>query len=140
VNITVQQYPLSTAQISVFVFQDDRAVSGIWDIAAEKGLADFAIHIYDYLGEVTTDTFNNPLGTTYLNSNPDTPDVIGNGVFTDATGHALVKNIPPGIYTVTATARDGLPWIQTVAIGGTPKMPTWVRAGEPPFFTQAGLL
>lgn len=153
VNVTVQQYPLPTAQISVFVFEDIRGISGIWDIIAEKGLPNFAIHFFDYLGEVTFDLYNNTLGTTYvktcgiggneicfdLNGDP-VVDVIGNGVFTDATGFALVKNIPPGIYTVTATPRDGQPWIPTVAIGGGPKIPAWVKAGEPPFFTQAGLL
>jgi hypothetical protein len=151
VTVKVHKYPVPTAQISVFVFQDDRAVSGILDIPAEKGLPEFDIQIYDYLGFDPFDVFNNPMGTTYqccdgdgnylLDGNGD-PIVlaVGNGVKTDATGFALVKNIPPGIYTVGATPRDGQPWIQTTAIGGTPKLAAVVKAGEPPFFTQAGLL
>jgi len=54
---TVYSYPIPTAQISVLVFHDVRAISGIYDIPAESGLANFAIQVYDYLGQVTMDVF-----------------------------------------------------------------------------------
>ena len=148
-NVAVYSYRLPPAQISVFVFQDNKGISGIYDIPAEAGLAGFAVQVYDVLGQVTTDVFGNNLGTTYLtdvngdylfdaDGNPIV-DVQGNGIYTDATGNALIKNLAPGVYSVTATPTDGQPWIQTLSLG-TPKLPVWVKAGEPPYFNQAGLL
>jgi len=67
-------------------------------------------------------------------------DIPGEGIVTDTKGFALIKNLAPGKYNITATPQDGREWIQTVSIGGTPQLAAIVKAGEPPLFTQGGLL
>lgn len=141
--------PLPTAQISVFVYHDNKAINGLPDIPAEAGLPNFNIQLFDALGQMMTDVFGNMLGTTYVmnpdgsfqmvNGNP-VVDVPGSGIITDANGMAIIKNIAPGNYGVAAVPVDGLPWIQTTAVGGGLHLGTIVKAGEPPFFTQAGIL
>jgi hypothetical protein len=83
-------------------------------------------------------TYVEPLPT---DGSPPTVDVLGNGINTGPDGYAIIKNIPPGNYKVTARPRDGQPWKQTTAIGGGPFIPVVVKAGEPPFLDQGlGLL
>ncbi|WP_158083014.1 multicopper oxidase domain-containing protein [Methyloprofundus sedimenti] len=124
VTVKVNAGPLPPAQISVQIFEDNKALSGIYDVPAERGLPDFTIQVYDVGGQLATDVAGNPLQT----------------ITTDVNGRALVKNLAPGIYNVTAVPNDGQPWVQTVSIGGSPFLTTWVQAGEPPFFAQGGLL
>ena len=64
-----------TATIQAAVFEDISPVNGAPDVPAEHGLAGFQGHIADYLGEVTTDVFGNPLCTEYQR------DAAGNVVF-----------------------------------------------------------
>ena len=63
VNVTVemQPYPLPDAQIQAAVFEDISPVNSAPDLPAEHGLAGFQGHITDYLGEVTTDVYGDPL-------------------------------------------------------------------------------
>jgi hypothetical protein len=62
---------LPAATIQAAVFEDISPVNGAPDVPAEHGLAGFQGHIADYLGEVTTDVFGNPLCTDYdSSSNP----------------------------------------------------------------------
>ncbi|NJD55076.1 MAG: hypothetical protein FIA94_01580 [Nitrospirae bacterium] len=58
-----------TAQISVFIFNDNAPVNNAPDIG-EPGLGDFSILLFDQLGQVSQDAFGNQLGTTYQR-NPD---------------------------------------------------------------------
>ncbi|MEX3898588.1 Ig-like domain-containing protein [Paraburkholderia sp. BR10954] len=77
VNVLLQQTPLQTAKISVFVFEDDAPVNGEVDVsggtdafgtAREPGLGGFEIKLFDdaggtgdATGQMTYDMFNNPL-------------------------------------------------------------------------------
>ena len=68
----LNQYPLPTAQISVFVFNDNNPINGAPDLPQETGLAGFHVQLIEAGGtygasggEVTQDAFGNPLGTTY---------------------------------------------------------------------------
>lgn len=65
VTVELQPNPLPTATIQAAVFEDISITNGAPDVPVEHGLAGFAGHIFDYLGEVTTDVFGNPLGTEY---------------------------------------------------------------------------
>jgi hypothetical protein len=136
VTVTVNPWPVPTAQISVFVYEDNTAISGAPELPAERGLAGFNVRVAEILGHQYWDAFGNPLGTTYL-PNGDV-DVLGSEIFTDENGRALITNLPAGKYAVTASPRDGSDWVQTTSIGGTPAIPVVVKAGEPAVFTQGG--
>jgi hypothetical protein len=131
VRVICQAQPLPTAQISVFVFADNNSLNSAPDTPAEPGLEGFKIDIFEQAGQVTVDAFGNNLGTTYL-QNPDgtfqldadgAPMVAvqGGGIFTDSTGNALVKFLPPGKYGVRAVPPlgDNVNWIQTTTIEGS---------------------
>ena len=71
---TVDVLPLKTAQISIFLFNDDNPINNQVDAppAQERGLCGFEVHLYDAGGtygasggRISTDIFGNPLGTTY---------------------------------------------------------------------------
>jgi len=145
VTVTVNPTPIPTAQISVFVYNDNEPINNIPDAAElARGLGDFTIILteaggrYGHNGgQVSQDAFGNPLGTTY---NPDgSPDVIGTGVIkTGANGVVRIKNLAPGKYGVTAVPPAGADWHQTHTIEGTRTIDAWVKANEPPFFVEFG--
>jgi hypothetical protein len=157
-KVIVQKLPLPTAQISVLVFKDDAPINGAPDAPAEPGLEGFKIIVFEQAGQITVDAFGHNLGTTYeftdQNANgihdagepfdldaEGSPIVVaeGNGVFTDNTGNALVKFLPPGKYGVRAVPPlDGNVWIGTSTLEGTPTIDAWVTANEPPVFNEAG--
>ncbi|HQR29098.1 MAG TPA: SdrD B-like domain-containing protein, partial [Anaeromyxobacteraceae bacterium] len=83
VTVRMQPYPLPAATIQASVFEDISPVNGAPDLPAEHGLAGFQGKITDYLGEVTTDLFGNPLCTEYQR------DASGQVVF-DADGAPVV--------------------------------------------------
>ena len=145
-TITVNKYPIPTAQISVLAFEDNQPTDGAPAIPPERGLPGFQVYIYDRAGQQMTDAFGNSLGTEYKRNRDGTyvldgegkPVItkVGNGVFTDRYGHAVVKNLPPGKYGVRVVPRDGNTWIQTSTIEGTPTIDAWVGAGEPPYYVE----
>ncbi len=57
----LQPGPLPDAQIQAAVFEDISPVNSAPDLPAEHGLAGFQGHITDYLGEVTTNVYGDPL-------------------------------------------------------------------------------
>ena len=65
VTVKLDSTNLPTATIQAAVFEDISPVNGAPDVPLEHGLAGFQGHIADYLGEVTTDVFGNPLCTEY---------------------------------------------------------------------------
>ena len=140
-TIIVNHLPIPTAQMLVFVYEDIRPISSLPDIPAERGLANFSIRLDEILGHQVWDVFGNPLGTRYVeplptDGSPPTVDVLGNGIVTGPDGYALIKNLPPGNYKVSAQPQDGQRWIQTSSIAGGPFANVVVKAGEPPFFSQ----
>jgi len=62
-NITVQMQPydLPDATIQAEVFEDSAPTNSAPDVPAERGIAGFTAHIADYVDEVTTDVYGDPL-------------------------------------------------------------------------------
>jgi len=149
VTIVCHNLPVPTAQISVYVFHDNKPLNNAPDIPAEQGLEGFGVVIHDTAGHQMLDAFGNMLGTTYV-KNPDGSfpldvdgnpivDVMGTGVIkTDANGEALVRYLAPGKYGIHVVPPQGENWVQTSTIEGTPVVDAWVRAGEPSYFAEWG--
>jgi len=68
VKVELQPGPLPDAQIQAAVFEDISPVNSAPDLPAEHGLAGFQGHITDYLGEVTTNVYGDPLCSKYDSS------------------------------------------------------------------------
>jgi len=163
VAIVVDPMPIPTAQISVFVFHDNRPVNNAPDMPEEAGLAGFSIQIEDAggrygasAGQQSSDAFGNPLGTDYRTpvsgscTSYGTTYVLdaamnlcvrrnpGGVILTDAQGRAQIKNLAPGKYGITAVPPAGQGWMQTATIEGTKIIDAWVKANEPSFFQEFG--
>ena len=143
-TVTVSKHPIPTAQISIFVFEDNQPINNIPDLPEEQGLEGFSIILEDAAGRygqsgghAIMDVFGNPLGTTY---NPDGSVLtMGTGeVLTDANGEALIKNLAPGKYGVVIVPPPGTDWQQTSTIEGSPVIDAWVKAKEPAYFMEFG--
>ena len=72
VTIWVNKLPIPTAQLSLFVFEDNQPINGVANLPQELGLGGFSVilaeagGVYGQSGgQVTKDAFGNPLGTTY---------------------------------------------------------------------------
>ena len=143
-TVYLNQYPLPTAQVSVFAFNDNNPINGAPDLPQETGLAGFTVQLYEAGGTygqsggaVTQDGFGNPLGTTY-ETNGDVK-VKGKGiVLTGADGTAVIKNLFPAKYTVIISPPVGSDWHQTSTIEGTRGSDAWVKNNEPSFFQEFG--
>lgn len=61
VIVQMQPYDLPDATIQAEVFEDVAPTNSAPDVPAERGLAGFVGHIADYIDEVTTDVYGNPL-------------------------------------------------------------------------------
>ncbi len=141
VTVELQPNPLPTATIRARIFEDTSPVNSGPDEPAEHGLPGFVGHIADYLGEVTTDVFGNPLCTQYemdVNGNvilnpPDyTPTPIpgtGGHCISDANGDLVIPNVGPNRYALSATPPDGQTWIQTTTLEGNHDWDAWVMEG-----------
>lgn len=162
VTVYVNKYPLPTAQISVFVFNDNSPLNAAPDLPQEQGLAGFYIFLTEAGGtygasggQVTQDAFGNPLGTTYQTvcSAGETPVAgycigsdgkpvmlaRGSGIIvSDANGVANIRNLFPAKYTIQVIPPAGSDWHQTSTIEGTRGDDAWVKNGEPSFFQEFG--
>lgn len=143
-DVFVNALPLQTAQIRIFVFNDNHPVNNQPDTPVEQGLEGFSIILEDAggrygisAGHQVVDIFGNPLGTAY--NTDGTVLAQGDGsIKTDANGFAVVKNIAPGKYGVVITPPAGTDWVQTSTIEGKKVIDAWVKVNEPPFFTEFG--
>jgi uncharacterized repeat protein (TIGR01451 family) len=61
VTVQMQPYDLPDATIQAAVFEDVAPTNSAPDVPAERGLAGFQGHIKDYIDEVTTDVYGDPL-------------------------------------------------------------------------------
>jgi hypothetical protein len=162
VTVHVNKYPLPTAQISVFVFNDNSPLNAAPDLPQEPGLAGFTIFLTEAGGtyggsggQVTQDAFGNPLGTTYKTTcspgetsssgycyDPDGKPVVlvrGSGIIVSGpNGVAVIRNLFPAKYTIQAIPPAGSDWQQTSTIEGTKGDDAWVKNAEPPFFQEYG--
>jgi hypothetical protein len=164
VAVILNKHPLPTAQISIFVFNDNNSINNVPD-ATEVGLPDFQITLADYAGgPIMTDVFGNPLGTTYAKDAAGeylldvdgayVVEMMGNGfILTDADGKATIKYLAMGKYGVRAIPPSGTTWggghggthagatgtsgwNQTATIEGTLTVDAWVTANESPLFLE----
>jgi hypothetical protein len=152
VTVDVNREALPYAQVSIFIFDDSSPTNGGVD-ANEKGLGGFQITLEDAggrygisAGAMSQDADGNPLtnsldcfgGTTPMSgvilSCPDTEANQDAGL----VGRVLVKNLFPAKYGIITTAPGATDWVQTSTIEGTKVIDAWVKAGEPPFFTEFG--
>lgn len=160
VTVYVNQYPLPTAQISVFVFNDNSPLNAAPDLPQEQGLAGFNILLTEAGGtygasggQVTQDAFGNPLGTTYKTAcsgggnsdycyDADGKPVIlvrGSGIILSGPdGVANIRNLFPAKYTIQVIPPAGSDWQQTTTIEGTKGDDAWVKNAEPSFFQEYG--
>jgi hypothetical protein len=155
VRVVVNDLPLPTAQVAIWVFEDNNIMNNAPDRPNEAGLANFKVILEDMGGQMLQDAFGNPIGTEYLR-NPDgsfqldvdglpiaDPAHIGDGVLvSDADGWAYAKYLAPGKYAVVVTppvtGPGGVPvsWVQTATIEGTNVIDAFVMADEPPLFVE----
>ncbi len=151
VTVRVNKGPTPTGQIRIHVFEDTSPLNGQFD-ADEGPLAGFNVGIDDAGGrygiaggQIFQDAFGNPIGTTYKPCPPPGPcesyevDQLGNGfVLTDANGYATISNLRPGKYTVKVIPPADQAYQQTTTIEGQKGQDAWIKANEPPFFTEFG--
>lgn len=168
VTVYVNQLPLPTAQVTVFVHVDNTPLNGFYD-AGEQPLEGFTVYLIDAGGRygmsggpMFTDAFGNPLGTEYdyidANGNgrfdPDEPLVLdaagapviadgGNAVgmgflLTDSNGMATFRHVAPGKLSVVISPPEGEGWSQTTTIEGSRVIDAWVKPNEPPFLLEFG--
>ena len=144
VTVYVNALPFPTAQITIFVFEDNQPINNAPDLPAELGLEGFSIVLEDAggrygisAGQQMMDAFGNPLGTEY--DAAGNPIAMGTGIIlTDADGMAKIKYLAPGKYGIKAVPPVGQDWIQTLTIEGTKTIDAWVKANEPPYFAEFG--
>jgi hypothetical protein len=156
VTITCNQLPLDTAQISVYVFEDNHPCNNAHDLPEETGLEGFTVILYDAGGKygmsggrVMSDAYGNMLGTEYLTDangqlildGEGQPQITHMGQMfytTDAEGRAQLKHLTPAKYGVVVIPPGGTDWQQTSTLEGTPVIDAWVKPGEPPYFQEFG--
>ncbi len=144
VNVVVNDLPTPTAQIRIFVFHDNYPINNAPDLPEELGLAGFRVLLFDAAGrfgvaggQMLQDAFGNPIGTSYDAAGNVT--AIGDGnVYTGPDGYVTVKNLAPGKYGVQIVPPAGQGWQQTSTIEGTKTIDAWVKANEPPYFSEFG--
>lgn len=143
-TVTVSATPLPTAQLSVFIFNDNHPINNTPDLPQEEGLAGFKVNLYDAGGrygvsggQMMMDAYGNMLGSEY--DAEGNLIKMGNGTLTTGpSGEVTFKNLAPGKYTVLVTPPAGQGWIQTSTIEGTKGIDAWVKANEPQFFVEFG--
>ena len=168
VTVLAPRNALPGGQISVIVFEDKSPTNGNVDNPAnEPGLGGFTINLFDTrgssgdpAGQMTYDLSGQPLtnslvGTKTLNgvnlcpgSPPQgviitCPELDSAGNVSPLAGMALIKNVNPGRYDVTATPgadREGRgeTWVQVSTLEGTRNNDTFVKAGEPGYWQEFG--
>ncbi len=159
----VNAFPIPTAQIKIWIFEDNNPVNGALDIDERRlsatdigGISGpdmpFGINLFDAGGQygaagghVVWDAYGNPLGTEYdVDGNiTSTPDNTNGFVLTpDQNGELIIKHLYPGKYgvqVVPPVGQAGDPiWVQTSTIEGSRTIDAWVKANEPETFVEFG--
>lgn len=120
VTVYVNQLPLETAQITIFVFQDLNPINNAFD-NVEPGLEGFRIKVEDAggrygisAGEQSADIYGNILGTTYVMTCDEFGQNPGSGTYgcLDADGAPTIEGVEPLL-----TAADGTLTIKNLAPG-----------------------
>lgn len=147
VVVPVNKLPFKTAQVSVFVFEDNAPVNGAADAPGEQEmpLCGFEIQLFEAGGtygasggRVSTDTFGNPLGTEYAFDASGAPQYNSDGslaiaklgsnqLWSDRNGVVRIKNLSPAKYTIYSIAPNDMPSASRCNFGDAAKTPIWVR-------------
>lgn len=164
VTVYLNPWPIPTAQISLFVFEDNFPINNAPDLPEELGIEGWQVVVEDAggrygasAGQNIMDAFGNPLGTTYVDGcnpydqlcSPWDPtcipetgscvDTLGTGMlYTGPGGRLTIKNLAPGKYGIIVVPPAGQGWQQTSTIEGTKVIDAWVKAREPEFFAEFG--
>lgn len=153
VTVEMQPTPLPDATIRAKVFEDISITNSAPDVPAEPGLAGFVGHIADYIGEVTTDVYGNPLCTLYVGEDPVThiidPDALqppdyapepipgtGGKCVSDENGDLVIPHVGPNRYALSAVPPDGQEWIQTTTLEGNHDWDAWIMEGATGYDTE----
>ena len=151
VTVKVNREPLPYAQISIFVFNDSGPTNGAVDLN-ESGLGGFQVTLEDAggrygmsAGQMMQDADGNNLVNaldcfggapqSQIISCPDTQANRDAGL----VGRVLIQKLWPGKYgIITVPGASSGKWVQTSTIEGTKVIDAWVKANEPPFFSEFG--
>lgn len=128
VTVYLNQLPLPTAQISIFIFEDIAPVNGIPDLPEEVGLEGYQILLEDgggrygmSAGAQTADAFGNKLGTVYVQTCDIDGQNPGSGTYgcLDADGAPIVETDNQGnaIIEPLVSGPDGYVTIKNLAPG-----------------------
>ena len=106
---------------------------------ARTASSGFAGQITDYLGQVNTDVFGNPLCTTYETDGDGQvildgdllPTVlqIGGKCLSDVDGVLTIPNLGPNRYALSMVPPTGSSWVQTTTLEGNHDWDAWVMEG-----------
>jgi hypothetical protein len=134
------------------VFEDTAPTNSAPDAPAEHGLAGFVGHITDYIDEVTTDVYGNPLCTRYEGEDPVTFEIpasaldadslpvpiagTGGQCVSDADGMLAIPHLGPNRYALSAVRPAGSDWIQTTTLEGNHDWDAWVMEGATGYDTE----
>ncbi len=145
-DVYVNRLPLPPAQMSILVFEDSSPTNGAPD-GNEQGLGGFEIVIDDgggrygmNGGRMLVDKDGNLLTNAKAGS-PGCPASAGSRpgvILTCPDGTAIVRNLPPAKYGVSAVPPVGSRWVQTTTIEGTKANDAWVKPNEPTYFQEFG--
>lgn len=152
ITVELQPFPLPEATIRAWVFEDISPTNSAPDAPIEHGLAGFQGHIADYIGEVTTDVYGNPLCTLYEGEDPVTHVIdpayldadylpipipgSGGRCLSEADGMLVIPHVGPNRYALSAVAPDGSSWIQTTTLEGNHDWDAWVMEGATGYDTE----
>lgn len=148
VIVPVNKLPFKTAQISVFVFEDNSPVNGAADSPGEQepALCGWELQLFEAGGtfgasggRVATDTFGNWLGTEYAFNADGSPRYNTDGsleiakqganqLWTDRNGVVRIKNLSPAKYTIYSVAPRDMPSVNRCNFADAPNTPIWVRS------------
>ncbi len=148
ITVGLEPDPLPDSTMKGQVFMDNAPTN--WGIdVGEETLKGFQAHVVDYLGEVQTDVYGNPLCTTYNGENPVTHEIpkasldaemqpvvdqAGGKCLSDADGIVTVPHLGPNRYTLSVTPpNDGQTWIQTTTLEGNHDYDSWQLPGDTGF-------
>ena len=119
VTVVVHKFPVPTAQITIFVFNDNQPINAAYDQPAEAGLPGFNIMLTDIVGKMMQDAWANPVGTTY--------QVVREGVCGGVNGYCRPIKNPDGTYqfiTDKGANVPGLPLVDYMGNGTLTSCPS----------------